>query len=71
MVKLFVEEPGGNSFHLTAFHAAVRQLMAKCGRESLLNDMSLLELKHFLLSLDGIKVVYNCTNNSIKEVLWS
>ena len=69
MVKLFVEEPGGNAFHLTAFHAAVRQLMAKFGQESLLNEMSLLELKNVLLSLDGIKVVYNCTNNSIKEVL--
>ena len=70
MVKLFVEEPGGNAFHLTGFHAAVRQLMEKCGRESLLNDMTLLELKNFLLRLDGIKVVYNyCTNNSIKEVL--
>ena len=34
--------------------------MAKCGRESLLNGMSPLELKNFLLSLDGIKVVYNC-----------
>ena len=69
LAKLFVEEPGGNAFHLTAFYAAVRQLMAKCGRESLLNEMSPLELKDFLLSLDGIKVVYNCTNNSIKEVL--
>ena len=45
VVKLFVEEPGGNAFHLTAFHAAVRQLMAKFGQESLLNEMSPLELK--------------------------
>ena len=69
VVKLFVEESEGKAFHLTAFHAAVRQLMAKCGRKSLLNEMSPLELKTFLLSLDEIKVVYNCTNNSIKEVL--
>ena len=70
VAKLFVEEPEGKAFHLTAFHAAVlRQLMAKCERKSLLNEMSPLELNTFLLSLDEIKVVYNCTNNSIKEVL--
>ena len=69
VVKLFVEEPEGKAFNLTAFDAAVRQLMAKSGPKSLLNAMSPLELKTFLLSLDEIKVVYNCTNNSIKEVL--
>ena len=56
VAKLFVEEPGGNAFHLTTFHAAVRQLIAKCRQESLLNEMSPLELKEFLLSSDGIKV---------------
>ena len=56
VAKLFVEEPGGNAFHLTTFHAAVRQLIAKCRQESLLNEMSPLELKQFLLSSDGIKV---------------
>ena len=45
VAKLFVEEPGGNAFHLTTFHAAVRQLIAKCRQESLLNEMSPIELK--------------------------
>lgn len=43
--KLFVEEPGGNAVHLTAFHEAVRQLIAKCRQESLLNEISPLELE--------------------------
>jgi len=50
VVKLFVEEPEGKAIHLTAFHAVVRQLMAKCGRTSLSNEMSPLELKFFCKS---------------------
>lgn len=69
VAKLFVEEPGGNTFHLTAFHAAVRQLVVKCGGESSFDEMSPLELKCLLLSLDKIRVVYNSTKNSKKEVV--
>lgn len=66
LVKFLVEDKEKcNSFHLTAFHAVVCELMSYFG----LNDnQSIDNLKFALLDLDDIKAIYGPRNNTILEL---